>query len=102
MKISVVPRKMNSQEMSISFVLHESPRHELIFVNGIWFFIVTAYGVAASVQLSARASRHWEKVKDLMRTRGLEWRKQWHPTPVLLPGKSQGQRSLVGCSPWGC
>ena len=25
---------------------------------------------------------------------------QWHPTPVLLPGKSHGQRSLVGCSPW--
>ena len=28
-------------------------------------------------------------------------RSQWHPTPVLLPGKSHGQRSLVGCSPWG-
>ena len=29
------------------------------------------------------------------------WRRQWHPTPVLLPRKSHGQRSLVGCSPWG-
>ena len=29
-------------------------------------------------------------------------RRQWHPTPVLLPGKSHGQGSLVGCSPWGC
>ena len=29
------------------------------------------------------------------------WRRQWHPTPVPLPGKSHGQRSLVGCSPWG-
>ena len=29
------------------------------------------------------------------------WRRQWHPTPSLLPGKSHGQRSLVGCSPWG-
>ena len=28
-------------------------------------------------------------------------RRQWHPTPVLLPRKSHGQRSLVGCSPWG-
>ena len=28
-------------------------------------------------------------------------RRQWHHTPVLLPGKSHGQRSLVGCSPWG-
>ena len=29
------------------------------------------------------------------------WRRQWHPTPVLLPGKSHEQRSLVGYSPWG-
>ena len=28
-------------------------------------------------------------------------RRQSHPTPVLLPGKSHGQRSLVGCRPWG-
>ena len=27
--------------------------------------------------------------------------KQWQPTPVLLPGKSRGRKSLVGCSPWG-
>ena len=27
--------------------------------------------------------------------------RQWHPTPVLLPGESHGRRSLVGCSPWG-
>ena len=32
---------------------------------------------------------------------GFRRRRQWHPTPVLLPGKSHGQRSLVGCSPWG-
>ena len=32
---------------------------------------------------------------------GLPRRRQWHPTPVLLPGKSHGWRSLVGCSPWG-
>jgi len=30
-----------------------------------------------------------------------EQRRQWHPTPVFLPGKSCGWRSLVGCSPWG-
>ena len=40
--------------------------------------------------------------------RALNWRnsnrsqrRRWHPTPVLLPGKSHGRRSLVGCSPWG-
>ena len=36
----------------------------------------------------------WIRVAELGR------RRQWHPTPVLLPGKSHGQRSLVGCSPW--
>ena len=29
------------------------------------------------------------------------WRRKWQPTPVLLPGKSHGQRSPVGYSPWG-
>ena len=36
-----------------------------------------------------------------MKSRLLKQRRQWHPTPVLLPGKSHGRRSLVGCSPWG-
>ena len=34
-------------------------------------------------------------------SRVLAQRRQWHPTPVLLPGQSHGWRSLVGCSPWG-
>ena len=29
------------------------------------------------------------------------WRRKWQSTPVLLPGKSYGQRSLAGYSPWG-
>ena len=31
----------------------------------------------------------------------IQWRRQWQPTPVLLPEKSHEWRSLVGCSPWG-
>ena len=30
------------------------------------------------------------------------WRRKWQPTPIFLPGKSHGQRSLAGYSPWGC
>ena len=30
------------------------------------------------------------------------WRRKWQPTPVFLPGKSHGQRSLAGYSPLGC
>ena len=41
------------------------------------------------------------KEKKLAKDKTVSWRRQWHPTPVLLPGKSHGRRSLVGCSPWG-
>ena len=37
----------------------------------------------------------------LLPNAGLVRRRQWQPTPVFLPGKSHGRRSLVGCSPWG-
>ena len=40
-------------------------------------------------------------VTSLIPGQGTKRRRQWHPTPVLLPGKSHGWRSLVGCSPWG-
>ena len=33
--------------------------------------------------------------------RKIPWRKEWHPTPVFLPGESNGQRSLASYSPWG-
>ena len=41
--------------------------------------------------------------KTWVRSLGREdpWRRKWQPTPVLLPGKSHGQRSLVGYNPWG-
>ena len=47
----------------------------------------------------------WGKVEvckyGIMQEYVYVWRRQWHPTPVLLPGESHGQRSLVGYSPWG-
>ena len=49
----------------------------------------------------ALASQRWLEVNDLGRLVNRYGRRQWHPTPVLLPGKSHGQRSLLGCSPWG-
>ena len=41
------------------------------------------------------------KVKEESKKAGLQLNLQWQPTPVFLPGKSHGQRSLVGYSPWG-
>ena len=65
----------------------ENPRD-----GGAWWAAV--YGVAQS----------WTQLKWLSfssSSRFIHWRRQWHPTPVLLPGKSHGWRSLVGSSPWG-
>ena len=59
----------------------ENPRD-----GGAWWAAI--YGVAQSRT----------QLKQLSSSR----RRQWHPTPVLLPGESQGRRSLVGCRLWGC
>ena len=52
-------------------------------------------GITRSMDMSLTSSRNWWWVGKPGR------RRRWHPTPVLLPGKSHGWRSLVGCSPWG-
>ena len=44
---------------------------------------------------------HGEASNRLASYSQLSRRRQWQPTPVLLPGKSHGRRSLVGCHPWG-
>ena len=43
-----------------------------------------------------------EENNKMGKSRDLFWRRKWQPTPVLLPGEFHGQRSLVGCCPWGC
>ena len=48
---------------------------------------------------SRRIGHNWVTALSLFTF--MHWRRQWQPTPALLPGKSHGRRSLVGCSPWG-
>ena len=48
---------------------------------------------------SLRAGHDWATSLSLFTF--MHWRKKWLPTPVFLPGESQGQRSLVGCRLWG-
>ena len=56
--------------------------------GGAWWAAV--HGVAKS----------WIRLSDFTFT-FMHWRRKWQPTPVFMPGESQGRRSLVGCSPWG-
>ena len=48
---------------------------------------------------SLRVGHDW--ATSLSRFTVLHWRKKWQPTPVFLPGESQGRGSLVGCRLWG-
>ena len=54
--------------------------------GGAWWAAV--HGVAGS----------WTRLSDFTFT---DWRRKWQPTPVFLPGESQGKGSLVGCRLWG-
>ena len=73
----------------------------------IYIKIVTYTIIPTQLLSTGHGSLMW------VRKEGKEWeaitlycwlfrRRQWHPTPVLLPGKSHERRSLVDCSPWGC
>ena len=42
-----------------------------------------------------------DSVTSLLLFTFMHWRRQWQPTPVFLPGESQGRGSLVGCHLWG-
>ena len=53
-------------------------------------------------KLESRLPGETSIASDMQTTPPLCQRRRWHPTPVLLHGKSHGRRSLVGCSPWGC
>ena len=48
---------------------------------------------------SLRVGHDWATSLSLFTC--LHWRRKWQPTPVFLPGESQGWRSLVGCRLWG-
>ena len=50
--------------------------------------------------MGSRRVRHDWATSPLLFT-FMHWRRKWQPNPVFLPGESHGQRSLVGCSPWG-
>ena len=48
---------------------------------------------------SLRVGHDWATSLSLFTS--IHWRRKWQPTPVFLPGESQGRRSLVGCCLWG-
>ena len=93
-----------------------SRRHEprLGHVTRAWLTGLASMSHSFMFRLFKKSTKYWcdwknnsclLKEKSFLKARSYagvsDMRRQWHPTPVPLPGKSHGQRSLVGCSPWG-
>ena len=82
---------------SSSFNISPSTEHpRLISFRMDWLDLLAVQGTLKSLL------QHHSAKASILRCSDFFCRRQWHPTPVLLPGKSHGQWSLVGCSPLGC
>ena len=67
----------------------------------VYIYIYIYIWTLLVAQMVKRLPAMWEtRVQSLGRED--PWRRKWQPTPVFLPGKFHGQRSLVGDNPWGC
>ena len=89
--------KLNKQDNNIQPCHTPSPiLNQFIFLdtNSLPYMICNFFFLLCS--LSSLSGKF-----ILMKSKVIYWRRQWHPTPVLLPGKSHGWRSLGGYSPWG-
>ena len=64
--------------------------------------IEPASPVAPALWATSLPLSHWGSPYISIYMYKKKWRRQWQPTPVFLPGESQGPRSLVGCHLWGC
>ena len=71
------------------------PSSTLFAFWSLWLYFTYLYFVCRSFLISPPSIWRGEICASLC------FRQHWHPTPVLLPGKSHGRRSLVGSSPWG-
>ena len=72
----------------------------LLCIVGLFAFTFVI-SIALLAQTVKSLSTVWEPRVDPW-IRKISWRRKRQPTPVFLPGKPHGQKSLAGCSPWGC
>ena len=59
------------------------------------------FSIDSEVKNPLAIQEMWQEPQVDPWVRKIPWSRKWQPNPVLLPGKSHGQRSLVGCCPWG-
>ena len=90
---------------SFSFIISPSNEYSgLISFRMDWLDLLVVQGTLKSLLLhhSSKTSILQHSAFFIVQLSHPYWRSKWQPTPVLLPGKFHGWRSLVGYSPWGC
>ena len=94
-----IPKKDNAKECSnyrtIALISHASPHSSTL----TWKIPWTEEPGALQSMGSLGVRHNWTTSLTLFTF--MHWRRKWQPTPVFLPGESQGQWSLVGCRLWG-
>ena len=82
---------------SFSFSISPSSEHPgLISFSMDWLDLLSVQGTLKSLL------QHHSSKASILLCSGFFWRRKWQPTPVFLPGESQGWGNLVGCHLWGC
>ena len=90
--------------LHLLLVIYDSKRMKCFKISSLFCIVSLEERLFSEMALSFTGNGKMKCLNvcwDLNESSIWQRRRQWHPTPVLLPGKSHGQRSLVGCSPWG-
>ena len=100
-----IPKKGNAKECSnyytIALISHTSQRRQWHLTSSTLAWKITWVEEPGRLQSmgSWRVGHDW--VTSLSLLTFMHWRRKWQPTPVFLPGESQGRGSLLGCRLWG-
>ena len=88
---------------SFHFFISQVGRRMVSSLSGCEDGMIRVHGCMMPINAVRVARRGGTELWDLFWTGVLNSEPMlWHPTPVFLPGESHGQRSVAGCSPWGC
>ena len=76
----------------------------MVFITLLYIYIYYIVKQSYGCQSVAQTIKHLPAMQETwfdLKIGKIPWRRKWQPTPVSLPGKSHGLRSLAGYSPWG-
>ena len=104
-KISVYERQKRFKDKFWEFAIPDSFWFSCTFIWALFSSLTTSFIKQLPTWDYVYLIQLWHQFLDTYTyymSKCAYWRRKWQPTPVFLPGKFHGQRSLAGYSPWGC